>query len=47
MRQLGNAVPVVLAETVLKSVANHLQLSAARKEMDLQLKQMMEEAPHA
>lgn len=30
MRQLGNAVPVVLAEKILGAVANHLHLSAAR-----------------
>lgn len=46
MRQLGNAVPVLLAETVLKSVANHLHLSAARKEMDCQLSQIAQGARH-
>lgn len=31
MRQLGNAVPVVLAETVARSVASHLALAAFRQ----------------
>lgn len=36
MRQLGNAVPVVLAETVVKSVAEHLHLATARQAVDLE-----------
>lgn len=40
MRQLGNAVPVLLAEKVLKSVAGHLQLATARAEMARSLETM-------
>ena len=32
MRQLGNAVPVMLAETVALSVREHLELATARQE---------------
>lgn len=40
MRQLGNAVPVVLAEKVLGSVAEHLQLAGARSRMNQSLEQL-------
>lgn len=41
MRQLGNAVPVLLAEKVVKSVGEHLQLAGARAELDAQINQMV------
>lgn len=34
MRQLGNAVPVILAERILGVVAEHLQLAQARQSVD-------------
>lgn len=40
MRQLGNAVPVVLAETVIKSVAEHLHLAQARELMNDDVKRL-------
>lgn len=40
MRQLGNAVPVVLAEKVARSVAEHLQLATARQQMDAEVRDL-------